>query len=466
MRRCILSNNEIIPNFDGLSIPELDKKLEDSVLDHERAERLICFGLLEMDERKGHEKFGFGHLTDYAGARFDYSDRKTFYLLSLARKIKKYPQIQQALAEGKIGWSKAYRICRLAEAEDELLSLESAMSMTVRELDRRIRKGLDDVVTKLKLWLKEDQASVWENALEVCRRVSGANLSPEQCLEYMAAEFLATWAFEANKEEVMGSGEDSAEETEAPDDESSSESPEPDPESTETSFTEETVDEMSRELHRICPEKDLPSPTDVPQSKGWHAVLDRDGYQCTFPHCMVRARLHPHHIEFRSHFGKKRHLERDSPCNVTTLCIFHHRLLHSGVIGVKGKAPFDLEWKMPKLTETAMMRLERRRMVVERKEKKTAKKASDRVESEARNDSEETTDSFLHTVAEERDDQAAAHAPSDSGESTDSPLHTFAEAEEQEESHQIDDEVGTNSPESEEKEDFAPEPVPVGAAFG
>ena len=68
-------DKKIIPNFDGVSVPELDKKIEDNVLEHERAERLICFGLLEMDDRKGHEKFGYGHITDYDGKRFDYSDR-------------------------------------------------------------------------------------------------------------------------------------------------------------------------------------------------------------------------------------------------------------------------------------------------------------------------------------------------------------------------------------------------------
>jgi hypothetical protein len=437
---------EIIPSFDGLTIPELDKEIEDNVLEHERSERVICFGLLEMDERDGHKRFGCGHITDYACKRFDYSDRKTYYLLSLARKVKKYPQIQQALAEGKIGWTKAYRICRLADAEDELLSMESAMSMTVRELDRRIRKGLDDVTTKLKFWLKEDQASVWEYALEVCRRVSGANLSPEQCLEYMAGEFLATWAFEANRDEVMGSDEDSTEDTEtdASDDAFSSSSPEPD--WTKTFFTEETVNEMSRELDRICPEEDLPSAGDLPRSKGWHAVLDRDGYQCTFPHCSARARLHPHHITFRSHFGKKRQLEQDALPNMTTLCVFHHRLLHSGVIAVKGKAPFDLEWTMPKITETAMMRVERRRMEIERRKKK-AKKTDVVVESEARSDSEEKADSSLHTCAEE-------------------PLQTFAEAEERDGKPPIDDEGGFDSLEDEEKEDLAPEPALVCAASG
>jgi hypothetical protein len=69
-----------------------------------------------------HEKFGCRHITDYACKRFDYSDRKTYYLLDLARKVKNYPQIQKALAEGKVGWTKAYRICKLAEAEDQKMS--------------------------------------------------------------------------------------------------------------------------------------------------------------------------------------------------------------------------------------------------------------------------------------------------------------------------------------------------------
>jgi hypothetical protein len=151
--------------------------------------------------------------------------------------------------------------------------------------------------------------------------------------------------------------------------------------------------------------------------------------------------------------------------------------MHSGVIGVKGKAPFDLEWTMPTLTETAMMRLERRRMVIERKEKK-AKKSDGPVEPEAQSDSEETTDSSPHTCANERDDRedapVAGDGPIDSGETTDSPLqtfaqtslHTFAETEEQEESPRINDEGEIDSPKGEVKEDLAPEPAAVGAASG
>jgi hypothetical protein len=63
--------NEVIPRFDDLSVPELDKTLEEAVVEHERSERLICFALFEMNERRGYEKFGFSTITDYAHSRFN-----------------------------------------------------------------------------------------------------------------------------------------------------------------------------------------------------------------------------------------------------------------------------------------------------------------------------------------------------------------------------------------------------------
>jgi hypothetical protein len=68
----------------------------------------------------------------------------------LARKIAKSPLIEKALAEGKAGWSKAYRMVKLADATDEVLSLESAMPLSVRELDRRLRKNLARLRARLR----------------------------------------------------------------------------------------------------------------------------------------------------------------------------------------------------------------------------------------------------------------------------------------------------------------------------
>jgi hypothetical protein len=46
----------------GLSIAELDQRLEKAVRENERSERLICDCLLAMVERRGYEKFGFNDI--------------------------------------------------------------------------------------------------------------------------------------------------------------------------------------------------------------------------------------------------------------------------------------------------------------------------------------------------------------------------------------------------------------------
>jgi hypothetical protein len=196
--------------------------------------------------------------------------------------------------------------------------------------------------TRLRFCLSEDQAAVVEYALEVCRKVSGAQLSPEQCLEYIAAEFLATYAQVTNEEE-------DASEVEAP----------------ETAASEPVEVEGN---HLSCPDNgDMPSPFHVRPSKAMLSVFERDGWACTYPGCSARSMLHDHHIDFRSRFGKKTREECDSLTNRTTVCAFHHTQLHAAIIGVEGKAPFELTWRRPTLYEAAEMRWERRANYRERR---------------------------------------------------------------------------------------------------
>jgi hypothetical protein len=132
--------------------------------------------------------------------------------------------------------------------------------------------------------------------------------------------------------------------------------------------------ELLEALGRACPDnEDLPNPGTIPLNRVFRAAMDRDSYTCCYPGCSARAKLHPHHIAYRSRFGGKSQRQCHSLSNICTVCVFHHRQLHAGVIGVTGKAPFDLEWRKPKLTETAMMRMERRRMETARRRKKRQK---------------------------------------------------------------------------------------------
>ena len=322
-----------------LSIAELDAQLEQAVQENERSERLICDLLLAMVERRGYEKFGFVDIYYYAEGRFGFSARKTRYLLRLAQQLRRLPRVKEALADGRLGWTKASRIARVATTEDEVMWLDSALSLSVRELDRKINEQRDAMGVKIRAWLTQDQANVWEQALEVCRRLSGDDVDVGRCLEWIAGDFLATYAYEAYHKEEIESGEESTGTTQPPIEEGPSD------------------EEAAGVELRVCPDDDsLPCPTTpaAAYGKAWRFVLERDAYRCQYPDCGLRRELHVHHIVFRSRSGKKGRARSNAPQNLITTCVFHHRMIHAGTIGVKGQAPNELVWRRPEIMEKAL----------------------------------------------------------------------------------------------------------------
>ncbi len=149
-----------------LSIEELDLNLEQIVRVHEGSERLICEYLVAIRDRRGYEKFGFIDIYYYAEERFRFSPRKTRYLLQLGQKLRDLPQLRKALEEGRLGWTKASRVARVATSEDEATWLDSALSLSVRELDRKIEGERDAAGVKVRAWLTQDQAA----GVRLCRR--------------------------------------------------------------------------------------------------------------------------------------------------------------------------------------------------------------------------------------------------------------------------------------------------------
>jgi hypothetical protein len=322
-----------------LSIAELDRRLEAAVQENDRSERLICDYLLAMVERRGFEKFGFADIYYYAEGRFGFSPRKTRYLLHLAQQLQRFPRIKEALAQGRLGWTKASRIARVATSEDEVMWLDSALSLSVRELDQKINAERDANGVKVRAWLTDDQAAVWDYALEVCRRVNGADLDVGHCLELIAGEFIATYAHHAHKIEETECEDTMTEEDREVDGKPSDE--------------EAAALELS-----TCPDNDdLPSPTaSAEYGRTWRFVLERDAYRCQYLDCGARRELQVHHIVFRSHSGKKGRARSNSPQNLVTLCVFHHRMIHAGTIGVKGEAPHQLAWRRPAMMENLLGR--------------------------------------------------------------------------------------------------------------
>ncbi len=338
-------SRKVIPDCEGLSAVELDEKLAEAVVDNQRSERLICFYLLEMSRRRGYEKFGYKDVWDYASARFGYSSRKTHYFLGLAHSLERLPKLLKALADGEIGWTKAYQIARVADPETEEEWLEKAKDMSVRDLEEMIKRRKTNGSRPVKLWMTKEMAELWDFAIEVCRMSTGAQHSQMQCLEFMIGEFLATWSYEANRHVKLV--EETAEEAKNGG-------------SDDLNPAKELTEEETLQIEkRICPDNDdLPSAAlNYRCPPGWMEIIERDSYKCVYPGCESRSGLHPHHIEFRSRFGTKTRAERDAPSNQLTVCALHHRMLHAGVISVKGRAPDKVEWSQPEVMVAAMRRL-------------------------------------------------------------------------------------------------------------
>jgi hypothetical protein len=288
-------------------------------------------------------------------------------MISLARKLKELPKIAAALQEGRIRWSKAHKIAAVAKPENEVMWLESALSMRARELERKIDQEYGVTHKKYRFCLEEDQAAVFEYAMEICRRLENAHVSPSQCLEMMAAEFIATWGARVEQKDdsvAVDSPEHELNETVEVDEPVTSD------ENSENS--RESIDE------EVCPESSESPAAIQPDPNPYLAIYERDGWCCTYPGCSVRAMLHPHHLKFRSKFGRRTKAECDDPSNVTTLCYFHHTLVHQGIVKVEGKAPFDMAWTKPKLIDVEKIR--RERQAAERKRKTPKSKHEERTD--------------------------------------------------------------------------------------
>ena len=349
--------HDAMTKISELTNAELDEELEKTAILSEKSEMLLCCYLAAMKDRKAFLEFGYENIYDYAEARFGFGARKTRYLVSLGGKIERLPKIREALASGKLGWCKAARIAPVAAPDNEVMWLDSALSLSVRQLEQRIKDGTDTLASVLHLPLTEDRRILWENGLEIYRRRAGAEISPVEAFELMLAEVIAEWGHFLTDTET-------------------SETPE-EPESEGTKSTDEANPpetnpprDSEAEAGPVFPWAETIDTTQIEQESPWEnerdaekefatnpaynevrqLVLERDGWKCTYPGCRARARLHVHHVRYRSRGGS------DSPWNLTVVCNFHHDLIHSNHVAVQGGAPHALQWTPPKLMQAVLDR--------------------------------------------------------------------------------------------------------------
>src|SRR5688500_8526363 len=82
---------------------------------------------------KVHEIGGFGSFREYAEHLFGFSARQTEERLRVAEALERLPGLSVELAQGRIRWSVARELARVATEENELEWIEAAENKTARE---------------------------------------------------------------------------------------------------------------------------------------------------------------------------------------------------------------------------------------------------------------------------------------------------------------------------------------------
>jgi hypothetical protein len=161
------------------------------------------------------ERLGFARARDYAVERAGVSPRQLQELAHVDVALAGLPRIEVALAAGRVSWTKARLLCRVATREDEALWLEAAgrlsaraLAREVRAVDRRSLEGGGAAVEEADARPRETvflhcSASVrarWYSGRQLAQRIAGAPLPPWAYAENVAAEVLSAVGLEVEPE--------------------------------------------------------------------------------------------------------------------------------------------------------------------------------------------------------------------------------------------------------------------------
>jgi hypothetical protein len=154
------------------------------------------------------ERLGFARLADYARERTGLSARQLQDLARTSERLAALPALEAALAAGRLGWSQARLVARVATPEDEARWIAFARQVPVRALEHAVRAVDLGSLEGSALETDEDGGdptykvgivvrctprvrAKFHGARALARRVAGEALPVWACMEAVAAEALS-----------------------------------------------------------------------------------------------------------------------------------------------------------------------------------------------------------------------------------------------------------------------------------
>jgi hypothetical protein len=247
------------------------------------AESELVVLIQKIDDCQGFRELGYPSLFSYVHQELGLSEACTQQLITVSRKSKTVPALQDALALGEITISKAKAVVAVLTPENSAEWLETARTSSTRELEKAVAEARPEVpkpekvrpqgngLNRLDLSVDEETLGALKRAQELLAQKLGKNISLAEALKFLSTEFVRK---------------------------------------------EDPVAKADRNVARILHMKG--------STQAKHRVHHRDRGTCQFvlrsgEKCGAKQWIDLHHIIPKSGGGP------DTPENIVTLCTAHHR---------------------------------------------------------------------------------------------------------------------------------------------
>jgi len=294
----------------------------------------------EIVTRKLYRDLGYSSIYQYAEMELEFSSTRTGDFLRLAKKLEELPQLKQDLEQGKVGYTKAREIIKVANSQNEMQWLKEARHSTRDTLAKTVRKAKEEAKSQARV--NRNQGSLLDQTQSILppaalkHRIS-FEMTTEQYARYEAlCEKLyksGGFAGGCEKAEMILAGLGSLLKESAQERNASSSLPVqihvhkcPDCEKAAITTNRGEIPLAPEEVDRLecdaqIDQPDRPNKSTIPPSVR-RKILSRDRHLCQIEGCRNTLFLEIHHIKPRTCGGT------NDLKNLITLCGGCHRLLH------------------------------------------------------------------------------------------------------------------------------------------
>jgi hypothetical protein len=298
-------------------------------------DREIARALLDAERARVPAHLGYGGIVEYGERLFGLAPKVTLERLRVAAALESLPQLDDALAAGRVCYSAARELTRVAVASTEGAWLAAAATKSVRDVEALVSGhlpgDLPGVAARpeakrhvLRFDVPADVLALFRQAASALRQAHGGPLDDAQALAMMARLALGGPSDEGRAShqilmtlcESCGRGQQEGRGVLVPVDAA-------------------VVERAECDAQRI---HDGVAKQDVPPAVR-RAVLRRDHHTCRAPGCRSATFVDVHHIRTRADGGAH------TPSNLACLCGAHHDAIHRGTLRVDGDADGPLDFR-------------------------------------------------------------------------------------------------------------------------